>query len=233
MATIKQLYELQELDLEFAQCESLISSIDVQQGDRAGLDTVYREIESQRESLHQLRLQQRAQSLDAESVREKVRDVEEKLYGGSIRNPRELEGYTREATLLRGQLQDLDDKLLEAMVTLERAQEGLQSQENGYKKADEEWQSRQAELAEERKGLEETLATLKFRRQELVSRVGQPELKLYEVLRVSKGGLAIAKVERGLCRGCRMSLPTHQLQRARLGREVVQCNSCSRILYVS
>ena len=159
--------------------------------------------------------------------------MEGKLYGGSITNLRELEGYEKEASFLRGQLQERDDALLEMMMVLEEAQEKLQSLEDDCRQAKEGWHISQAALTQERKRLEEMLPTLEARRQGLVSYVSQQELKLYEALRLSKGGQAVAKVERGLCRGCRMALPTHQLQRARQGRETVLCNSCGRILYVS
>jgi predicted nucleic acid-binding Zn-ribbon protein len=40
-------------------------------------------------------------------------------------------------------------------------------------------------------------------------------------------------VERGLCRGCGVTLPSGDVQRARAGQELVRCNSCGRILYVA
>jgi len=43
----------------------------------------------------------------------------------------------------------------------------------------------------------------------------------------------VVKVERGMCQGCRISLPMSVLQKARSGFDVVQCVSCERILYVS
>ena len=45
--------------------------------------------------------------------------------------------------------------------------------------------------------------------------------------------LAVAKMERGLCQGCRMALPTQQQQRVRNGRQTVLCNTCGRILFLS
>ena len=233
MTTLRQLYDLQELDLEIDQCRQLISSGEGQIGDRVELDALSQEVESRRALLQEQRLEQRSRDLDAEAVRKKLRDVEGKLYSGTITNLRELEGFEKEATILRGQLQDLDDRLLESMMALEEAQEQFHSLEEGSTKAEQGWQSRQKELAAQLKRLGKTLTALDARRNEFITTVGQQELDLYERLRQSKHGLAIAKVERGLCRGCRMALPTHQLQRARAGRETVLCNSCGRILYVS
>ena len=232
MTSIRQLYEIQEIDLELARNRDLIASVASQLGDRAELDTVQRDLEAHRAVFNQLRGQQRTQDLEAETLRERVQNAEGRLYGGSIINPRELEGYEREATLLRGQLKVLDDRLLETMMALEEAQEQVRALEARYEDTEERWQSRQAELDEERKRLDEAVAALEARRQGLASSIGPQELKVYEALRLSRGGVAVARVERGLCGGCRVSLPTHQLQRARSGRETVPCNSCGRILYV-
>lgn len=233
MTSIRLLYELQELDQEIAQNRSRMTAIDQELAAGVGLDAIQRDVETQRTHLQELTVKQKSQDLEAESMREKLRDIEGKLYGGSITNLKEIEGFEKEAGYLRGHLQELDDRNLAAMVALEEEQEKLHSLEEGHRRAGADWSTKQADLQQEHEGLGEALASLESRRGEFVSDVEGPELKLYERLRQSKGGQAIAKVERGLCRGCRMALPTHQLQRARVGREPVLCSSCGRILYVS
>ena len=233
MTTIRQLYELQELDLEIAQHHERVSSIDSELGDRGFLDALSQETEIHKASFSQYQLQQKTRELDAESVRVKLREVDGKLYGGSVSNTRELKGLEKEGAHLRGQLSELEEQLLEMMVSMDEAGQKFRSLEGRYVEEEARWKRSQAELAEERKALEATLGNLEGRRQEMASKVGREELQLYESLRVSRAGQAVARVERGLCRGCRMSLPTHQLQRARMGREPVRCNSCGRILYVS
>ena len=230
--TIRQLFELQQLDLEIGEAYNLVSSISSQLGDRATLDARREELEARSASLNELRAQHRSREMDAESKREKVEALEGRIYGGSVTNIRELEGYHTEAGFLRTQLKELDDMALETMMVLEEVQEGVRSLEENCRQAEEDWRLKQQELSQEKAALEESLLNLEIRREERVSRVGQPELKLYETLRKSKGGVALARVERGLCRGCRMALPTHQLQRARSGQEPVLCGSCGRILFV-
>ncbi|MER3420422.1 MAG: hypothetical protein C4290_07815, partial [Chloroflexota bacterium] len=62
-------------------------------------------------------------------------------------------------------------------------------------------------------------------------RVPPQFLALYERLRSIKRGQAVARIERGVCAGCRITLPTTVQQRARAGAQVLQCPSCERILY--
>ncbi|MFC2072406.1 C4-type zinc ribbon domain-containing protein, partial [Chloroflexota bacterium] len=45
-------------------------------------------------------------------------------------------------------------------------------------------------------------------------------------------GTAIANVEQGICRGCRILLPITELQRAR-SSSLVRCSSCGRILFLA
>ncbi len=233
MTTVRQLYELQELDQEIAQVQSSISSIDGELGDRTAIEVMKSDLEEQGASLRDFKLQRRGEELEADSVRQKVTDIEDKLYGGSVKSVRELESGQKEVLFIKEQLGKLDEQLLETMMVFEEAQARLKSMEGALAQAEKGWKTRQGELSRERHTLEATLPSLQARRQDFVSRVGQRDLVLYEGLRSSKAGQAIAKVERGLCRGCRMALPTHQLQRARLGRETVLCNSCGRILFVS
>jgi predicted nucleic acid-binding Zn-ribbon protein len=56
----------------------------------------------------------------------------------------------------------------------------------------------------------------------------------YDRLRRRRRGVAVVRVERGTCLGCRLTVPTVVLQRARSGTNPnpVQCPSCERMLYV-
>ena len=233
MTTIRQLNEVQELDLDITRCGTSISSIANQIGDRTELQSMQEELDGLQNLLDSLKIEQRTQAVDAESLRDKVRDVDDKLYGGKITNPRELEASEKESTHLRNELQRLDDGLLRTMMSLEEAQEKYRSLEEALRQAEKNWKKSQSEMAKEQKGLQKTLATLEARRQSLVSGMERQQIKLYEDIRLTRGGQAIAKVERGRCRACSMALPTHQLQRARLGREPVLCSSCGRILFMS
>ena len=232
MTTPRQLYELQELDLEITECQTAAASTETRLGDRSALDSLEQQIESQRSSVDDTRGQWESYEQNAESVRAKLKEMESKLYGGGVTNLRELEGFEKEAEFLRAQLKEQDDGLLNAMMALEEAQEKLQVLEQEFSTTQDSWNAEQAQLALDKDRLQKTLIELGARREGLASRVGGRELKLYEGLRASKGGTAVAKVERGLCRTCRLALPTHQLQRARSGRESVLCGSCGRILYV-
>ncbi len=233
MANIRQLYELQGVDLEREGCLTRLAEVERELGDRLELDRLENEIQEQRSALKGVKLDQESRELDAEGSREKLKGLESKLYGGSVRVAKELESMQLEATYLRTNLQGLEERLLEAMVSLEEAEQRLKSVEERHRSLETEWIADQNELSQEQERLKGELNGLDSRRKKMATPVDSSDLKLYESLRSSKGGHAIALLERGLCRACRMALPTHQLQKARSGREVVLCNSCGRMLFVS
>ena len=96
----------------------------------------------------------------------------------------------------------------------------------------ERWEAQRVELNRKVKELREEQGEFENQRDLLASRIDPATLQRYEVLRKSKGGRAVAKVERDLCQGCRMSLPTQLRQRVKSGRQSVNCSSCGRMLFV-
>lgn len=233
MTTAKTLYSLQELDLELERQRAALASMEQLIGDRSHLEKLASSLEREKTEMTQLQLQQKNQDLEAESLRSKLQSVEGKLYGGSITSPKEMEGLQNEVNYLNEQLQKADSSLLTTMMELEETQERVQELEESQSPAEDNWEQQQYALIADSDDLRERIKDLEERRDGLASLVAAKDLAAYEQLRTSKSGEAVVKVERGLCRGCRMSLPTHQLQKVRMGREAVRCGSCGRILMIS
>ncbi len=76
------------------------------------------------------------------------------------------------------------------------------------------------------------LQRLTGERARVATLVSPQDQATYESLRRQKGGTAVAVVSQRTCQACRVGLTPSQEQRARLGAEIVTCNSCGRILYV-
>ena len=233
MTSPKQLYDLQELDLMLSEGRSRMASIESELNDRSHLDDLEFEIATLTESLDELRASYAEQDAHNQKLQEKLQEEETKLYSGAIKNLRELEAIGKEAEALKEQSQAVDERLLEDMESIESLQSRILSLEEELGQAEQQRQVDRVELTEEMSQLGDRVKELESQRTSMASTIQKTDLHRYEQLRSAKGGQAIAKVERGLCRGCLMALPTHQLQRARSGRETVLCSSCGRILFVS
>jgi len=89
------------------------------------------------------------------------------------------------------------------------------------------------EWSERTKELEAELTTLKTQRKEAVAKVDLEDLGIYErARRQARGKSALSPVRGANCGGCDVRLPAQQLNLVFIGKTLVQCDSCARILYV-
>ena len=233
MTIAADLYTLQEIDSAIEAARASLATVEEQLGESEALIAGRQAVEEARDALEGVSKQQRDQEWQVDDLRSRLSDVEGKLYGGSVRNPKELAGVQEEANILKGQLRRREDELLDIMVRVEERQAALREAEESLTEVEGRWRQEQKELASEKERLEGELAGLEERRGRQSGLVEAKVLALYDNLWQRRQGRAVVKVERGMCGGCRISLPMTVLQKARSGLDVVQCVSCERILYVS
>ena len=233
MAIAAELYALQEIDSAIDVAQATLAAVEQQLGETEELTSARAAVEEHREALRGLHDGQRDVEWQVDDARSHVTVVESKLYGGTVRNPKELAGLNDDANMLKGQLRRREDELLNHMVKVEEQEAALRQAEDVLKEVEGRWRGEQADLLGQKERLEAELSELEGGRQAQAGRVDGRVLELYDLLRDRRQGKAVVKVERGMCQGCRISLPMSVLQKARSGFDVVQCVSCERILYVS
>jgi len=231
MSIAKQLYQLQEVDLELESNEQAIRQITGQLGESQAVVELRNKLASENQRLEELTRQQRSLEWEIEGVTSKVAGAEEQLYSGRIRNPKELTDLQHEADGLKNRRNQLEDRALEVMERVELARQGAASMNGELKALEAEWQSQQQQLAADLERLKTEVSNLKDRQQMLTAEIDPETIETYRELKKQRG-TAVAKVEQGICRGCRISLPVTELQRVR-GGSLVRCSSCGRILFLA
>jgi predicted nucleic acid-binding Zn-ribbon protein len=233
MTRVADLYVLQEIDLEIQAKRVTLEDIEPRLGEREELDEARRLVEEQRRGLQEAQKKLREAEWTVDEVRAKVQPLNEKLYGGTIKNPKELVDIQHDVDSLKARQRELEDRVLEAMSATEDAEKELQEGERGLSDMEAQWQAEQESLSRQRDDLKRELQELEGRRSRQEVTIDAETIRQYDVLRAAHQGRAVAKVERGICQGCRITLPMHVLQKARRGNHLVQCTSCERILYLS
>ncbi|MDE2861481.1 MAG: C4-type zinc ribbon domain-containing protein [Chloroflexota bacterium] len=233
MTIAQQLYDLLGVDGELDRCRSTIASIDETLADDRLLRERRRVVEAGRAVLSRQETERRDIELSIGSFQEKGKQLEETLYGGSVRNSRELEGMNKELELLRENQQKHEEGLLRALEAIEDTERKLGRLEDGLREMETAREQQHVSLVDERAQLEAESEALQTRRSGMASQVSPEHLRLYDRMRVARQGQAVSRVERGVCGGCRISLPSRVVQQARTSQRPVQCPSCSRILFVS
>ena len=230
MSITQQLFQLQEFDLEIASDEQSLSQKVRQMADDEAVKMAKSRLSAGQQQLDELKRQQRSAEGEIDDTSSKISATEEQLYSGRISSPKELTSLQHEVNTLKEKRSHIEDQALAVLDRLELAETAVAAASSELGQAEAEWQQRQRRLAAEIEQLKNNQSALKERRQSLLREVDAQAAELYQRLRKQKGQ-AIARVEQGICRGCRISLASSELQQARSGKPV-QCSSCGRILYL-
>ncbi|MFC2062777.1 zinc ribbon domain-containing protein [Chloroflexota bacterium] len=231
MSITRQLYQLQELDLEIDSHELDLKQKTSQLGDSPAVLRARDKLASQRQQLEELKREQHSTEWEIDDLSSKIATLEQKLYGGGIGNPKELSSLQRESEGFKARRSQLEDKALEIMDRVELTEASVTAAADEFNKLEAEWRRQQQGLTSDIEKLKNTLSQLGQKRQLLLADIDPKIVPLYQELRSYKG-TAVAKVDQGMCRGCRILLPAIELQKAR-GGSLVQCGSCRRILFLA
>ncbi|HVP05773.1 MAG TPA: hypothetical protein VMT90_08870 [Dehalococcoidia bacterium] len=230
MAAVADLLSLQDTDLQLDKALARIAEIDEALGESEELIQARATVEEKSAAARALRSEQKDIELTVDEVRNKAAEIEKKLYSGSVKNPKELQDLDADLKSLREETKRREEKLLGMLVQVDEAEGELATVTEALNAIETEWLSGQDNLRREKAEIEPEVARLQAIRNEEAAGVERNVLSLYNLLRERRGGIAVAKVERGMCQGCRISLPMSVIQRARTGNGIIQCVSCERIL---
>ncbi len=225
-----QLYTLQYIDRELQRSQQELDEIETQLTNDEPLAKVKSNLASKKAELRDTGKRQKEAEWVLEDLQQKVKQINDKLYGGKLKNPKELVNLDLESKELGKKVRKKEDELLELMSEAEDIQSNIKNISQELKRVTKEWQQKQQMLIQGKSDVEAKLTGLHQDREELARQISPEALSLYEQIRTTKEQ-AVAKVEGGRCQGCHITLPTTQWQKAKAGN-LVQCDSCNRILYV-
>jgi len=230
MTSAADLFGLQEIDLSRDSRRALIADIESRLGETEDLIAARELLQTAAADQDVVRREQREVEEQLQDLDAKTTPFEKKLYDGSIRNPKELTDLQKEVEILKGRRRALDERGLALMERSEEAAAALEAARRRRSEAERTWAQDVSDLKATRERAVAEMTRLDDERQRRLNGMDRSMLGLYETLRPKKAGRAVARIERGACQGCRLSLPTHVAQRARTANAVVQCPSCERIL---
>jgi uncharacterized protein len=231
MSLAKTLYDLQQIDLNIQKEQETLDDINRQLGESEALIQAKEALQAEKKHLAETEKQQKELEYEIDDLRNSIKKLNDKLYGGKEKNPKELVSLEKELEIFKAKLRQKEDDLLDLMTEIESVQDKIKIQSERLGKLEEEWRQEQKELTQRQAKVKSLLSELGRTRQTLASDIAKHTLELYEGIRVRKGQ-AVVKIEQGRCQGCRLNLAVNELQRARAG-DLIQCSSCGRILCLS
>ncbi len=227
---IEKLLAVQELDTRILAIRKKL-----EEGPRR-LSTEERELEEHRERLRQSSRKAKEATLAAErknreleALDQKMKDLGLKQY--AARSNKEYEAIKHEIAGLKADFELLEDEALAHWSVGEEREREARVEQDRVQALEADLARKRAEWEEEARVFREELAALEKEREVHSRDVPLKWMTVYERVVESRGTPAVVPVVDQYCQGCQMSVTIHDVTRAWKGAEIVQCRSCSRILY--
>ena len=232
MTELQQLYELQELDIQIDELTETLADLESRLADDSVVAEAKRRIAVLEQHAEQMASRRRSIDRAIEDLQTRLGRTQERMYSGSIKSVKEMEAAEEERANTERDIAENEDSLLEVMVRADDVDETLAKGRQFVKRLEDQRSADVAGLTAKAEETRSSLDELTPRRDSTWDAISAPVLHRYETLRSSRGGAAIARVERGMCSGCRVTLSTSEQQRIRSASDPMQCSSCHRILYL-
>ena len=231
MSVLQQLFQLQLVDSEWAERRQRLVRVEEGLGESQDLIRARQAVSESEDSLGELRQQMRVLELDIATVNGKLKQNQDRLYSGRVRNPKELSSLQEEAAALRRRISELEDEQLELMIGIEEEEAELSERQARLRQIEATWRAGQASLQSEKEELELRLAELGEERDALRAGIGAADLAQYDDLRQRYGGTGVVRLKRGICQACGVDVPTSVARAVERGDGRHYCPVCSRLLY--
>lgn len=231
MSVIGQLYQLQRVDLEREESMAHLAEVEASLGETEDLKQAREMVAEMDAQLGQLRKQVRELELEVGTVEDKLKKNQDQLYGGYVRNPKELKSLQEEAAALRRHRSQLEDKELELMIAIEEGEAELAERQARLLQIEESWRADQAGMFAERERLQQRQAELEEQKDGMRAGLGSKDLAFYDDLQSRLGGKGIALLKGGICQVCGVDVPMTVARAAERGQGLNYCPICDRLLY--
>ncbi len=226
-----KLYRLQLLDNKLDTFRARLAEIDSILKDNSEISKATADSDLALKKLEQAQKDQKVAENNVKNQRLKIEQTDATLYGGKVRNPKELQDLHAESAALRRYLNVLEDRQLEAMIITDEADAIYQESAKTLQKIESYVTSRNKSLVSEQSQILQEIDRISSERDAAIDTTPSTDLKIYNDLRKTRRGLAVAKITDKTCAACGTTLSATTLHSAKSPNHITHCDTCNRILY--
>jgi predicted nucleic acid-binding Zn-ribbon protein len=225
------LYRLQQVDRQIDRARSQLDTIRQTLENDVELREALKRVETTQAEHY--RASQELKSLEAEVQTHKIKmeQAESSLYGGTVKNPKELQDLQKDIVSIKKHITALEERELESMMRAENTENALQSAKTELELMQARLGNEHRKLIDEQSVLITEVERLTEEREAALGPIESTLLATYEYLRQQKRGVAVTEINDNSCSSCGATLNAALQQNARSAKQLMNCPSCGRILY--
>ena len=227
---IEQLLRLQERDQKIKMFKAELETVPFeQQRIQQFVAAKISAFDQVRQRSREVEVQRKMLELDAQTRRDSIAKYKAQQY--QTRKNDEFQAISQEIQRFEKEIERIEDHEIELMEQTEQFQKETAKAELELKAAKGQSEVQQADLKKKESTLGERLRQAEIESEQLAQGFDPDLLFRYTRLFATKGGNAVVPIEHEFCMGCHMKNTSALVHRVRLGREIVHCEQCGRILY--
>ncbi|HEX7780516.1 MAG TPA: C4-type zinc ribbon domain-containing protein [Vicinamibacterales bacterium] len=175
--------------------------------------------------------QQARRALDKDVAAVDVRLARFDDHKAAVKTNQEYTALLHEIATAKGEKDAIEDRILVLMEEADGLAAELNAAEAGLAQARRDAELERAALGTERTSLEQELSRLSVERTRQVRTASPAVFNKYDQILKSRRGLAVVQMIGETCAACHVRLRPQVAQVVRRNEDIVQCESCQRILY--
>ena len=223
------LLRFQDIDLELQKLNQKLADIEAILHDTSTLTQAQQQAEQAEKTAHAARKAQNDVEFELQRTQTELQQTEQRLYSGSVTNPRQLEDLQAKSQSLRKWVAKLEDDLLEAMVAREEADEADTKISAHLKHIATKRTTLEQNLAAERAVLQTRGQTLLQEAENIKAHIPQAIIDSYHYLASRTGGIPVARLNGEICSMCGVEVLKPTQRKVKTGEEAY-CDGCRRLL---
>jgi len=227
------LFRLQQVDRQIDRARTQLETIQKTLENDIELKAALQGVESAKSDNHRTSHEMKSAEAEVDAQKIKIEQAESSLYSGNVKNPKELQDLQKDIVSLKKHLATLEERQLETMMKAETAENELQKAKTELEKIQARLGSEHGKLIDEQAELFKQLEQLTEEREAAIAPIDVGLLQIYENLRQIKRGVAVIEVIDNACTACGTIVNASFQQNARSQKQIVNCPSCGRILFVN
>jgi predicted nucleic acid-binding Zn-ribbon protein len=170
------------------------------------------------------------------SLEQAVADLETKIGRSKqrmneVKTNKEYQAMLKEIEDLKKDINQKEDRMLEAMESIESSSQELKRQEKQLQERKKKMEADKQELTKQSERVKEQLESLEALQEKVREKLEAGLLKRCESLLHRHGGIAVAAVEAGVCQVCHMNIPPQKFIELQRDENICNCPHCHRFIY--
>lgn len=178
-----------------------------------------------------LQKQHKDAELELASKEEAVKKLQTQLY--QLKTNKEYQAMLQQINDTKADASVSEDKILELFDKIEKAKKEIAVEKEKYNIEVGKINEEKKKIDQRVKEIDDRLAQLDAERKRITPEVDKKILTQYERILSNRDGLAIVVVKDNSCQGCNMSVPPQVINLIRMYNNIVTCEVCNRILYIT